>query len=182
MQTLLTDYLAGGIGILFRNRGDRLLRTAHAGEGRGRRRLLEAGLSFRATHVALRRVVRLFAGILATLMIGGIQIGLLLNSGWSSDPGFLWSIPTLIYVFSIVSTPCRCWSACSRGAAWRRILGTLLFYSFTGCVQQVVDDFKDIDAPANPGRSGQGRSRRGVVEKLRTFGSHLQLRRRRAME
>lgn len=133
VQSLLIDGLAGGLGILFG-----IAATAFFVP-----RMLEKGaadvvFSKPVSRLALllSRYVAglLFAGILATLMIGGIQIGLLLNSGWS-DPGFLWSIPTLIYVFGIVHAVSMLVGVVTRSSV-AAILVTLLFYSFNGCVHR----------------------------------------------
>jgi ABC-type transport system involved in multi-copper enzyme maturation permease subunit len=74
----------------------------------------------------------LFVAILATVLVLGMHMGLLLNSGYS-DAGFLWSIPVLVYKYAILhafSLLIAVWTRSSVAA----ILTTLLFFAFNGCV------------------------------------------------
>ncbi len=130
-EKILTDYLASGMGTLFGITATSFFMP----------RMLEKGaadvvFSKPVSRFALlmsRYVAGLiFAGSLAVLMIGGMHFGLLLNSGYS-DPGFLWSIPILIYVFGIVHAVSLLVGVITRSSV-AAILITLVFYSFNGCV------------------------------------------------
>ncbi|MCE9595403.1 MAG: ABC transporter permease [Planctomycetes bacterium] len=132
-QKALTDGLAGTFGILF----------AIAATAFFMPRMLEKG----AADVVFSKPVSrfallmtryiaglLFAAVLAIVMIGGMQVGFLLVSGWS-DPGFLWSIPILIYVFAVVHAVSVLVGVFTRSSV-AAMLVTLIFYSFNGCVHQ----------------------------------------------
>ena len=69
----------------------------------------------------------LFIAILASLLVGGIHIGLLVNSGYSSE-GFLWSAPRLVYQFALiaaVSALVGVWTRSNTAA----LLLTFVFYA-----------------------------------------------------
>jgi ABC-type transport system involved in multi-copper enzyme maturation permease subunit len=132
-QKALTDGLAGTFGILF----------AIAATAFFVPRMLEKG----AADVVFSKPVSrfallmtryiaglLFTTVLAVVMIGGMHLGFLLVSGWS-DPGFLWSIPILIYVFAVVHAVSVLVGVLTRSSV-AAMLVTLIFYSFNGCVHQ----------------------------------------------
>lgn len=131
VQKLLTDGFAGSFGILFG-----IAATAFFVP-----RMLEKGAAdvvfskpvSRFALLVTRYVAGLiFAAALATTMIGGMHLGFLLVSGWS-DPGFLWSIPILIYVFAVVHAV-SCLIGVFTRSSVAAMLVTLIFYAFNGCV------------------------------------------------
>ncbi|HVS12108.1 MAG TPA: hypothetical protein VMS76_19765, partial [Planctomycetota bacterium] len=73
-----------------------------------------------------------FVSILAVLLVGGMHVGFLLNSGYS-DPGFLWSTVTLIYLFGLLHAFSVAIGVLTRSTV-AAILLTLLFLGFNGCV------------------------------------------------
>jgi ABC-type transport system involved in multi-copper enzyme maturation permease subunit len=73
-----------------------------------------------------------FVSILAVLLVGGMHAGFLLNSGYS-DPGFLWSTVTLIYLFGLLHAFSVAIGVLTRSTV-AAILLTLLFLAFNGCV------------------------------------------------
>ncbi|MCK6446525.1 MAG: ABC transporter permease [Planctomycetes bacterium] len=131
-QKLLTDVFAGSFGILFG-----IAATAFFVP-----RMLEKGAADVVFSKPVSRFALLltryfaglvFAAVLATVMIGGMHLGFLLVSGWS-DPGFLWSIPILIYVFAVVHAV-SCLVGVFTRSSVAAMLVTLVFYAFNGCVQ-----------------------------------------------
>ena len=72
-----------------------------------------------------------FVAILSVVLVSGMHIGLLLNSGYS-DPGFLWSILTLVYIFAILHAFSMFVGVITRSTV-ASILTTLMFFMFTGC-------------------------------------------------
>lgn len=131
VQKLLTDGFAGSFGILFG-----IAATAFFVP-----RMLEKGAADVVFSKPVSRLALLltryfaglvFAAVLATAMIGGMHLGFLLVSGWS-DPGFLWSIPILIYVFAVVHAV-SCLVGVFTRSSVAAMLVTLVFYAFNGCV------------------------------------------------
>ena len=104
VQSLLVDEgLAGTFGICFCDCGDGLLYAAHAREGSGGHRVLQADLGrLTPDAVTLFRRDVLFVSILAALLVGGMHIGFLLNSGYSGSRVLVGSILTLIYLFALL--------------------------------------------------------------------------------
>jgi ABC-type transport system involved in multi-copper enzyme maturation permease subunit len=130
-QKVLTDGFAGSFGILF----------AIAATAFFVPRMLEKGAAdvvfskpvSRFALLMTRYVAGLvFTAVLATAMVGGMHLGFLLVSGWS-DPGFLWSITILIYVFAVVHAV-SCLVGVFTRSSVAAMLVTLVFYSFNGCV------------------------------------------------
>lgn len=130
-QKLLTDGFAGSFGILF----------AIAATAFFVPRMLEKGAAdvvfskpvSRFALLATRYLAGLiFAAVLASVMIGGMHLGFVLVSGWS-DPGFLWSIPILVYVFAVVHAVSVLVGVLTRSSV-AAMLVTLMFYAFNGCV------------------------------------------------
>jgi ABC-type transport system involved in multi-copper enzyme maturation permease subunit len=131
LQTLVIEGLAGTLGIVFC-----IAATAFFIP-----RILEKGAAdtifsrpvSRLTLLLSRYVAGLlFVTILATLLIGGMHLGLLLFSGYS-DPGFLWSVPTLVYLFAILHGFSVCLGVLTRSST-AAVLGTLILFMFSGCI------------------------------------------------
>ncbi len=83
----------------------------------------------------------LFIAILASILVGGIHVGMLLNSGYSSD-GFLWAAPRLVYQFALiaaVSALVGVWTRSNTAA----LLLTFVFYAVCTGVHQgwIVKEF-----------------------------------------
>lgn len=77
----------------------------------------------------------LFVAVLAIVLVVGMHIGLLVTSGYS-DPAFLWSALTLIYVFALVHAFSTCVAAFTRSSV-AAMLCTLMFFVSNGCVHQI---------------------------------------------
>jgi ABC-type transport system involved in multi-copper enzyme maturation permease subunit len=77
----------------------------------------------------------LFVGVLATLLVVGMHVGLLVTSGYS-DPGFLWGALTLLYIFALIHAFSTCVAAFTRSSV-AAILATLMLFMFNGCVQSI---------------------------------------------
>ncbi len=75
-----------------------------------------------------------FVGILSLVLVVGIHVGLLIFSGYS-DPAFLWSALTLVYVYAIVQTVSVIVAVFTRSSV-AAILCTTIFLAFNGCVQK----------------------------------------------
>ncbi|MBI5431204.1 MAG: hypothetical protein HZA52_00050 [Planctomycetes bacterium] len=133
VQKILTDGLAGSFGIMFG-----IAATAFFVP-----RMLEKGAADIVFSKPVSRFALLltryfagliFAGVLATTMIGGMHLGFLLVSGWS-DPGFLWSIPILIYVFAVMHAVSVLVGVMTRSSV-AAMLVTLVFFLFNGGLHQ----------------------------------------------
>lgn len=134
VQRILVESLAGSFGILFC-----IAATAFFVP-----RMLERGAADTLFTKPLSRPVLLvsryfagliFVGILAFLLVLGIHLGLLLVSGYS-DPGFLWSALTLVYVYALVQTVSVLVGVFTRSSV-ASILCTVLFFTLNGCVHRV---------------------------------------------
>jgi ABC-type transport system involved in multi-copper enzyme maturation permease subunit len=131
LQKLLVDGLAGGFGIIFA-----IAATAFFLPNMIEKGAADTVFSKPVSRLSLmlsRYVAGLiFVGVLAVLLVGGIHFGLLLNSGYS-DPGFLWSALTLIYVFAILHAFSILVGVFTRSTV-AAILLSLIFFAFNGCV------------------------------------------------
>lgn len=134
LQGIIVQGLAGTFGILFC-----IAATAFFVP-----RMLERGAADTLFTKPLTRPVLLlaryasgliFVGILAFLLVLGIHLGLLLVSGYS-DPGFLWSALTLVYVYALVQTVSILVGVFTRSSV-ASILCTVLFFTMNGCVHGV---------------------------------------------
>jgi ABC-type transport system involved in multi-copper enzyme maturation permease subunit len=133
LQTLVIEGIAGTLGIVF----------CIAATAFFMPRILEKGA---ADTVFSRPVSRLtlmlsrycagllFVGMLASILIGGMHVGYLIFSGYS-DPGFLWSVPTLIYLFAILHGFSVCLGVLTRSST-AAVLGTLILFMFSGCIHK----------------------------------------------
>lgn len=77
----------------------------------------------------------LFVFLLSTFLVVGVHLGLIIVSGYS-DPGFLWGILTLTYVFALVHSFSTCVAVLTRSSI-AAILCTLTFFVGNGCVQTI---------------------------------------------
>ncbi len=103
-----------------------------------------------------------FVAFLATALIGGMHLGLLLNSGYS-DPGFLWSIPTLVYLFALISAFSTLFGVLTRSTVATLLL-TLMAWGFTTAIHSgwTVYEF----ATERELLSGQSTAPEDVTEEL----------------
>lgn len=133
-QTAFVDQFAGKLGITF----------AVAATAFFVPRMLEKGAADTLFSKPVSRFTLLFSrymaglvfiAILATLLVGGMHLGLLVNSGYS-DPGFLWTILTLVYLFAILHAFSVAVGVLTRSTV-AAILTTLMFFLFTGCTHLV---------------------------------------------
>jgi ABC-type transport system involved in multi-copper enzyme maturation permease subunit len=74
-----------------------------------------------------------FVGLLAVLLVFGMHAGLMIVSGYS-DPGFLWSAVTLVYLFGILHAVSIVIGVFTRSSV-TALLTTMMFFAFNGCVQ-----------------------------------------------
>lgn len=72
----------------------------------------------------------LFIAGLSTFLIGGIHLGLLVNSQYS-DPTFLWTIPILVYTFGLLFSFTVLVGVWTRSATAALLL-SFVFFAFTG--------------------------------------------------
>jgi ABC-type transport system involved in multi-copper enzyme maturation permease subunit len=131
VQTIFVDFLAGTFGIIF----------AIAATAFFVPRMLEKGAADTLFSKPVSRCALLlsryaagilFVGLLAVVLVGGMHVGFLLNSGYS-DPGFLWSIASLIYVFALLHGVSILVGVVTRSTV-AAILITLFFMFFTSCI------------------------------------------------
>ncbi len=77
----------------------------------------------------------LFVAILASALVVGMHLGLRLVSG-RSDPAFLWTILTIVYVFALVHSVSLLVGVLTRNSV-AALLATILFFALNGCVHNV---------------------------------------------
>jgi ABC-type transport system involved in multi-copper enzyme maturation permease subunit len=133
-QDIVVSGLAGSIGILFS-----IAATAFFVP-----RMLEKGAADVVFSRPVGRTLLLFArycagvlfvAILAGSLVLGMHLGLLLVSG-RSDPAFLWSILTIVYVFALVHAVSILVGVLTRNSV-AALLATILFFTLNGCVHNV---------------------------------------------
>ncbi|HUR27502.1 MAG TPA: ABC transporter permease [Planctomycetota bacterium] len=83
----------------------------------------------------------LFVAILASVLVGGMFLGFLVNSGYS-DTGFLWSVPVVIYKYAVLHALSLLVAVLTRSSI-AAILTTLMFFAFNSCVH-VLWQVKDM--------------------------------------
>jgi len=134
LQGVFVDFFAGDIGVTI----------AVAASAFFVPRMLEKGAAdtlftkpISRTSLLLSRYVAglVFVAILSVVLVGGVHVGLLLNSGFS-DPGFLWSILTLVYLFAILHAFSMLVGVLTRSTV-AAILTTVMFFLFTGCTHMI---------------------------------------------
>lgn len=134
LQTLFVDGLAGTVGLMFC-----IAATAFFVP-----RMMERGEADVLFSKPVSRFVLLFAryvsgvvfvGLLALVLVTGMHIGFLVSSGYS-DPGFLWSVLTLVYVFALVHAFSTAVAVLTRNSI-APVLLSLVFFVFNGCVHQI---------------------------------------------
>lgn len=132
VQEIFVEFLAGSVGTLFC-----IAATAFFMPD-----MLEKGSADTAFSKPVRRGVLLlaryvsgilFVAALASVLIFGIYAGLRLASG-HHDPGFLWSIVTLVYLFAIFHAVSIMVGILTRSSV-TAILATLLLFVFCATVQ-----------------------------------------------
>lgn len=74
----------------------------------------------------------LFVGLLSGMLIGGVWLGILVASGYG-DPGFLWGILTLLYLFSMLHAFSLAVGVFTRSTV-AALLVSVLFFFLGGCV------------------------------------------------
>lgn len=77
----------------------------------------------------------LFVAALAFVLVLGMHVGFLVRSGYS-DPAFLWSVLTLVYVFALIHAFSTMVGVLTRSAI-AALLSAILFFGFNGCVHQI---------------------------------------------
>lgn len=131
VQTVVVDGLAGSLGIMF----------AVAATAFFVPRMLEKGAADTLFSKPVGRGMLLFArylagllfvAALAVVLVLGMHIGFLVSSGYS-DPAFLWSMVTLVYVFALLHGVSVLVGVLTRSTV-ASILLTLMFMLFNGCV------------------------------------------------
>jgi ABC-type transport system involved in multi-copper enzyme maturation permease subunit len=134
VQSVFVDKLAGNFGTLFC-----IAATAFFVP-----RMLEKGAADTVFSKPVSRLALvlaryfsgiLFVGILALLLVVGMHVGFLVTSGYS-DPAFLWSALTLVYVFALIHAFSTCVAAFTRSSV-ATILITSIMFVFNGCVQGI---------------------------------------------
>ncbi len=133
-QDVVVGGLAGSIGILFS-----IAATAFFVP-----RMLEKGAADVVFSRPIGRAVLLFArycagvlfvALLASSLVLGMHIGLRLVSG-RSDPAFLWTILTIVYIFALVHAVSLLVGVLTRSSV-AALLATILFFTLNGCVHNV---------------------------------------------
>jgi ABC-type transport system involved in multi-copper enzyme maturation permease subunit len=133
MQDLIVQGLAGTVGMML----------AISATGFFVPRMLEKGAADTLFSKPVSRLLLLlsryvagllFVGILATCLIGGMHVGFSIVSGYS-DPGFLWGIVTMTYVFALIHGVTMLVGVVTRSTV-ASILVTLMFFMGNGCIHQ----------------------------------------------
>lgn len=160
LQSIFVQTLAGTFGIFFS-----LAATAFFVP-----RMLEKGEADTLFSKPAGRFVLLFAryvsgvlfvGVLALVLVLGMHIGLLLRSGYS-DPGFLWSVLTLVYTFALIHAFSTMVGVITRSAV-TALLVSLMFFMFNGCVHQLWVQ-KEFDVEATDARNAAIADEGGTVD------------------
>lgn len=134
LQTIFVQQLAGSIGLMFC-----IAATAFFVP-----RMMERGEADVLFSKPVSRFVLLFAryvsgvvfvGLLALVLVGGMHLGFLLVSGYS-DPAFLWSVITLVYVFALVHAFSTAIAVLTRNAI-APVLLSLVFFVFNGACHTI---------------------------------------------
>ena len=102
VQTWFVDYLAGYIGILFCIGATAFFVPAMLEKGFADT-LFSKPVSRWSLLLSRYLASILFIAFLTVFLVGGIHLGLTISSGFS-DPSFLWSGLTLVYVFALISS------------------------------------------------------------------------------
>ncbi len=134
VQRFLVESLSGNVGILFCIAATSFFVPRMLEQGTADT-LFSKPLS-RATLLVARYLSGvLFVFLLASALVVGVHLGLTLVSGYS-DPGFLWGILTLTYVFALVHSFSTCVAALTRSST-AAILCTLVFFMGAGCTHSL---------------------------------------------
>ena len=132
--TLVFDYVVGWFGVLFC-----IAATAFFVPN-----MIEKGAADVLFHKPVSRLTfylarylsgLLFIGILSIILVGGMQLGLLLVSGYN-DPGIIFGALQLIYVFGAIYSVCMLVGVVTRSTVGA-ILLTVLFFMFNGCIHGI---------------------------------------------
>jgi ABC-type transport system involved in multi-copper enzyme maturation permease subunit len=152
IETTIADHLAGTIGLF-------LCLTATAFF---MPRMLEKGTADVIFSKPISRLVLMlsryaagliFVSLLAVGLVGGMHLGFSLVSGHSL-PGFLWTIPTLVYTFAIMHAVSVMAGILTRSSV-AAILLTMFFLMANGCVHfawEVKQVATDAEASGELGR------------------------------
>ncbi len=130
-QTLLVDQIGGTFGLIFAIAATAFFVPRMVEKGAADT-IFSKPVSRWALFFSRYIAGLLFVAILTSVLVLGMHLGLLLNSGYS-DVGFLWSIPVMIYKYAVLhafSLLIAVWTRSSVAA----ILTTLMFFAFNGCV------------------------------------------------
>jgi ABC-type transport system involved in multi-copper enzyme maturation permease subunit len=168
VQTVLIDHLAGTVGIVF----------AIAATAFFVPRMLEKGAADTLFSKPVSRFALLlsryaagilFVALLATVLVGGMHIGFRLNSGYS-DPGFLWTIASLIYIFALLHGVSILVGVVTRSTV-AAILVTLFFMFFTSCAHLGWKSKEMFNSDAHLRVMQEEEEREGSAEKDAAQGS-----------
>lgn len=130
-QTLLVDQIGGTFGLIFAIAATAFFVPRMVEKGAADT-IFSKPVSRWALFFSRYVAGLLFVAILTSVLVLGMHLGLLLNSGYS-DIGFMWSIPVMIYKYAVLhafSLLIAVWTRSSVAA----ILTTLMFFAFNGCV------------------------------------------------
>lgn len=82
----------------------------------------------------------IFVFLISSVLVIGVHLGLTVVSGYS-DPGFLWGVLTLTYVFALIHSFSTVIAVFTRSSV-AAILTSLIFFSFNGCVH---DSWRQVE-------------------------------------
>ncbi len=133
LQSLFIGFFAGTLGLLFCIAATAffLPRTLEKGAAEN---VFAKPVSRRTVLLTRYFAGLLFVSLLALMLVFGIHAGLLLMSGYS-DPGFLWSAVTLVYLFGILHAISVIVGVFTRSSV-TALLTTMMFFAFNGCIQK----------------------------------------------
>jgi len=139
LLSLIFDYVVGWFGVLFC-----IAATAFFVPN-----MIEKGAADILFHKPVSRLTfylaryfsgLLFIGILSIILVGGMQLGLLLVSGYN-DPGIIFGAFQLIYVFGAIYSVCMLVGVVTRSTVGATLL-TVLFFMFNGCIHGIWAGFE----------------------------------------
>ena len=131
LLSLVFDYIVGWFGVLFCIAATAFFVPA----------MIEKGADNVLFHKSVSRLTLflaryfsglLFIGLLSLLLVGGMQVSLLVVSGYN-DPGIIFGAFQLVYVFGAIYAVCMLVGILTRSTV-ASILLTTLFFMFNGCI------------------------------------------------
>lgn len=160
-QTLLVDNIAGTFGLIFAVAATAFF-VPHMVEKGAADTVFSKPVSRSALLLSRYLAGLLFVTILASVLVGGMYLGFLVNSNYG-DTGFLWSIPVVVYKYAVLHAFSLLVAVLTRSSI-AAILTTLMFFAFNSCVHALwqvrdmaaVKGIIEVEAGVEPDKDSSG--------------------------